>query len=210
MSDKPERERFKTPRARLSFPSLFEKRQNDLGGEPRYEAQLIFDEAAMKDPRFQKMKEGAARCASEKWGSKRPANMRSPFRDGSEKEFDGYGPGTSYITASSHSKPPALREDREEATKEDLYPGCYVVAFVSPYAYDKKGNRGVAFGLDSIMKVADGEPLSGGGMTVQSAKDAFADEDASEPQPRRQAGSMGLDETPPSQGMGIGDDEIPF
>lgn len=218
MTEKTEREQLKTPRARLSFPSLFEKRANDLGGEPRYEAQLIFDEAAQKDPRFQKMKEACARAATAAWPSKRPSGMRSPFRDGAEKEFAGYGPGTVYVTASTHRKCPTLREDRQEATPDDLYPGCYVVAIVSPYAYDKKGNKGVAFGLESIMKVADGEQLGGGGMTVQSARDAFADEEVEAPPstgtedaPHAQGGYSGP--TTPrsvSEGMGIADDEIPF
>jgi hypothetical protein len=43
----------------------------------------------------------------------------------------------------------------------EFYAGCYARATISPYAYDKAGNRGVAFGLRNIQKIADGEPFSG-------------------------------------------------
>jgi hypothetical protein len=43
----------------------------------------------------------------------------------------------------------------------DFYPGCYARATVRPFWYDTAGNKGVAFGLQNIQKLADGEPLGG-------------------------------------------------
>ena len=45
--------------------------------------------------------------------------------------------------------------------EKDFYPGCYARATVRAFAYDQAGNRGVAFGLQNIQKLADGEPLGG-------------------------------------------------
>jgi hypothetical protein len=44
---------------------------------------------------------------------------------------------------------------------DDFYSGCYARATVTAYAYDKSGNKGVAFGLQNLQKLADGEAFSG-------------------------------------------------
>ena len=42
-----------------------------------------------------------------------------------------------------------------------MYSGCYVYASVNFYAYNTSGNKGIAAGLNNVLKVADGEPLGG-------------------------------------------------
>lgn len=219
MPERSERVSLKTPRARLSFPSLFKMRQMDEDSTPRYECQLIFAAADANSARIQALKEACAKVAAEKWGQKRPANLRSPFRKCEEKpDLKGYEePGSIFVTTSTHRRPHCLLPGGGAAGEDDLYAGCYVVALVSPYAYENKGNRGVALGLDAIYKVADGEELSGGGVSIQSAKDAFADEvveDFAPASPASDAPRGGLkgDARPDllAGGMGIADDDIPF
>ncbi len=190
------RVRLKTPRCRLSFPHLFKPQANTQRptDPPKYNCVLLFDAEAQKDPRFQALKEAVARVAREKWGQKLPAKCRFPFRDGAEKEYDGYGAGVVFCSASSHRPPECLTPEKENAKESDLYPGCYVVALISPYAYDNGGNRGVALGLEAVMKVADGAVFGGG---ARSAREAFEDEEAPA------ATSHG-------PGAAVNDDDIPF
>jgi hypothetical protein len=44
---------------------------------------------------------------------------------------------------------------------EDISPGCIIRASVNFYAYDFKGKKGVACGLQNVMKVKDGEAIGG-------------------------------------------------
>jgi hypothetical protein len=44
---------------------------------------------------------------------------------------------------------------------DDFYSGCYARATITAYGYDKAGNKGVAFGLQNVQKLADGERFSG-------------------------------------------------
>ncbi len=44
----------------------------------------------------------------------------------------------------------------------EFYAGCYARATINAYAYDRNGNRGVAFGLRNIQKIKDGDSFGGG------------------------------------------------
>ena len=52
---------------------------------------------------------------------------------------------------------------------EEMYAGCYARATLTAYAFDTAGNRGVAFGLQNIQKIRDGEPFTG----REKAEDEF-------------------------------------
>lgn len=45
--------------------------------------------------------------------------------------------------------------------EEDVYSGMWAILSVTFYAYDVNGNRGVACGLNNVMKYKDGERLGG-------------------------------------------------
>lgn len=151
---------LRTPTARLSYPNLFRPRAVEEGKEKMYSCALIFDEDAQKTPEFAVLKAAAKQAAKDKWGDKIPSTLRSPFRDGADKDQDGYGSGKVFINISSKQKPGVVdgRKDPIEDENE-VYAGCYVKASVRAYAYDTKGNKGVSFGLQNIQKVKDGEPL---------------------------------------------------
>jgi hypothetical protein len=46
-------------------------------------------------------------------------------------------------------------------SEQDFYSGCYARATITAYGYDKAGNVGVAFGLQNVQKLRDGEAFSG-------------------------------------------------
>lgn len=89
-----------------------------------------------------------------------PNNFKKPIRDGAEKaDLQGFGEGKMFFTASSKMKPGLVGLDLCPILEEDeFYPGCYARITLTAYAYENVG-KGVAFGLQNIQKVADGERL---------------------------------------------------
>lgn len=154
-----------TPKFRASFPQVFNPKAVQEGQEPKYSISMLFDEEAQKSPEFKAMKELMMKAIKNKWGpdkKKWPKNLRNPFRDGTEKEFDGYGEGVVFVNASSKMKPGIVDQGRNAIiSEEEFYAGCYARATVNVFAYDTMGNKGVAFGLNNLQKLAEGEPFSG-------------------------------------------------
>lgn len=151
-----------TPKFRASFANVFRPgKAMEEGGEPKYGVMMLFEKGADLSP----LKKAAEQAVADKWGadkSKWPKNLRSPFRDQGEKDGEAYVAGAFFITATSKQKPGLVNAQNQPIIDEsEFYSGCYARATVRAFAYDKAGNRGVAFGLQNIQKLADGESLSG-------------------------------------------------
>lgn len=164
--------RVLTPEFRASFPKLFKAEAFQEGQDPKYSMVMLFPKKMNPEmqKRFDAMKAMASAAAKAKWGDKIPKNLRSPFRDGSEKDLPGYE-DCIFVSASSKIKPGLVNEEAEPIlSPEDFYPGCYAHAYVTCYAYDMAGNRGVAFGLSTVQKTRDGEAFA----PRNNAQDDFA------------------------------------
>lgn len=160
-----------TPAFTASFPNLFKASVNKLNDLPEFSLQALFP----KGTDLTEMKAAAQAACEKKWGTdktKWPANIRNPFRDQAEKAKlneegkkilpQGYEEGGVFMNFKTKNKPQVFDQKVKPIVDETLvYPGCKMKARVSAYAYDTKGNRGVAFGLIAVQKVGDGEPLSG-------------------------------------------------
>lgn len=163
-----------TPEARLSFPALFEP-QTTPQGKKKFSACLIFDKAADLGD----LKKAAMLAANEKWPGKaadmaKQGKIRLPFRDGNDyADKRGFGPETIFMNVGSDAeknappgvvdrfKDPATGKARVITDASEVYPGCYVRASLTAFAYDTNGNKGVSFGLNNIQKLRDGERLDG-------------------------------------------------
>lgn len=154
-----------SPEARFSFPNVFRPgKVMEAGKEPKYSIVLLF--AANSD--LSLLKAAAEEVAVEAFGAdkaKWPKNLRSPFRDQGEKAINGYVDGCKFITATSKQRPGLVDHSNLDIVEEHLfYAGCYGVASLRAFAYGggKTGvTPGVAFGLQNIQKLRDGESLSG-------------------------------------------------
>lgn len=172
----PEKKSFVTPVGMLSFPAIFEAKKPADNAEPRFSIVLIFDEQAQKTPEYLELRKAAAACAKAEWGDKRPNNLKSPFRDGEEKTFTGYGPGKTFITAWSKTKPGVVDGSLHEIhAPSDVWAGQLVRATVSPFAYSKNGNNGVSFGLNNIQVVKKDMPRLDGRNAAYKDFDAVDD-----------------------------------
>lgn len=110
-----------------------------------------------------------------KWGGKEPKNLELPLRDGDTDKDDEVYEDCFFINAKSSTRPGICDKNKNPIVdEEEIYSGVYAYVSVSFYPYDKNGNRGIACGLNNIMKFKDGERL--GGRT--SAETDFADIDA--------------------------------
>jgi len=146
-----------TPSFRVSFPSVFTPSAGFDGQEAKYSLVMLFE----KHTDLTEMKKAVEDCIKEKWGVKVPKDLRSPFRDGDEKELDGYK-GCVFVKASSKQRPGLVDKDLQPIISQDeFYPGCFARATLSVFAYEKSGNRGVSFGLQNIQKLDDGESFLG-------------------------------------------------
>jgi hypothetical protein len=166
-----------TPIFRGSFANLFEAKPGPDGNNPKFGITMLFDAAAQKSPQFAAMKALAVAAAKEKFGdTKLKADgkgwfhgLRNPFRDGAEKsDLEGYE-GCVFAAATTKQQPGVVDSKVQRIIDPNAaYSGAYYRATVTAYAYEQAGNKGVAFGLQNVQKVRDGERMAG---RVEAEKD---------------------------------------
>lgn len=174
-----------TGKVRLSYVHIFEPRPDDNGDE-KYSCSILIPKDDKETLRKIKAAVEAAieQGKTSKWGGKIPANLKKPLRDGdNERPDDPAYAGHYFLNATSKTKPgiakpigkgPDGKTKFQEITDStEVYSGCYARVSINFYPFDAKGNRGVAAGLNNIVKVQDGEFLGG----RASIQDEFADED---------------------------------
>lgn len=173
-----------TGKVRLSYTHIFEP-QAIGGGDEKYSTAILIPKTDKETLRKIKAAIDAAKeQGKSKWNGKIPANCKTPLRDGDEErpEDEAYK-GHYFLNASSKSKPDIAKPVGKDAggkTKfqaitdsTEVYSGCYAKVSINFYPFDTNGNRGIAAGLNSIVKVQDGEPLAG----RASVENDFADEE---------------------------------
>ncbi len=156
-----------------SYVHVLEPKENQ-SGVLKYSIAMVFD----KDENLDEMKAAAKNACINKWGAdekKWPKNLRSPFRNGNDKETpDELYTDKVFVNANSSvdRKPGIVDQNLKPVMDADLiYPGARYRAQVNMFAYDNAGNRGVGCGLNHLMFVKHGDRIGGG----QSAESAFAD-----------------------------------
>ena len=107
------------------------------------------------------------------WGGKFMASFKTPLRDGdTDRDTEKYPEykGHHFINVNTLKKPEVKDSQMNDIiNKSDLYSGCYGRVSMVPSAYHVDGNKGIKFYLNSVQKMADGEPLG----RVSNAADDF-------------------------------------
>ena len=167
---------------RFSYAHVFEPRSTN-GGDPKYSVSILIPKS---NTGAVKLIEDAVNAAKQlgktsKWGGKIPGNCKTPLRDGdTEREDDENYAGHYFLSANgSEKRRPAVKvadggELFDAMDSEEFYSGCYGAAVINFYPYDANGNRGVAAGLNVVVKTRDGEKL-GGGVNVEEALSGLYD-----------------------------------
>ncbi len=152
-----------TGKARLSYVHLFQPREGQDGGEPKYSVCVLIpktDKATLD--KVKAAIEAAKQAGAAKFGGKIPAGLKNPLRDGDTERDGPEYKGHYFINASSKQKPGVVDAQLNAVLdQQEVYSGCFGRVSLNFYAYNTNGNKGVGAGLQNVQKLADGEPLSG-------------------------------------------------
>lgn len=164
-----------TGKVRLSYANLFEAKSVN-NSDPKFSVSLIIpkkDKATIAKIEAA-IKEAIEEGKSKKFGGVIPKKLKTPLRDGDEERDDEAYANSFFINANSNQRPIIVDEDKNEIIdKEEVYSGCYAKAIITFYPYDFNGTKGIGCGIQAVMKVADGDRLGGGGVSL----DDFDDDD---------------------------------
>lgn len=137
---------------------------DDANAKKKYSVSLILPKSDTKSINIVKAAiQNALQAGIGKLGGKIPAVWKNPLRDGdTERPDDEAYKGCYFINATSQQKPGIVNAQRQPITDPDeFYSGCYGYASVNFFAFNANGNKGVACGLNNLMKTKDGESLGG-------------------------------------------------
>ncbi len=156
---KKEIDKIVTPVFRVSFPQVFEAKAAPGSNSEKFSVVMLFP---VKED-LSKLKALLKRSIARKYPDGNiPTDFVTPLKDGNTREYDGYK-DTIYITASSQYQPGVLDEQKNTILNpKDFYAGCYAIATVNAFCWSYMGKTGVSVGLQNLMKMNDGEPLTGG------------------------------------------------
>lgn len=174
-----------TGKGRLSYAYVWEAHIPDEGegDEARYSTSFLFPKTDTETIEKIKaaIKEAVAQGIKKCWDGKKPANLKLPIRDGDNEvgeKGEAYA-GNFFFNASSKRAPDIVDQRRNTIINQDeLYSGCYARLSVNFYPFSKKGNKGIAVGLNNIQKWSDGEPLGAVQSKAVDDFDLLEEEDA--------------------------------
>jgi hypothetical protein len=161
------------PIARLAFTeSLFKPKESE-SGKLQYGCTLLYP----KDVDLSALRKLVLDVAKMHWGDKAEEKikngvLKTPFLDGDSaqgcskktgKRHDGFeGHWFIRVTTGAEFPPKIVNQLLDDATKEQVYSGCYGIPVVTAYSWDSKTGSGISIGLTAIQKVKEGEKLNGG------------------------------------------------
>lgn len=151
---------------RLSYTHLFTKYSPDGNTDnSKYMTNVLIPKTEKKTVKaLQDAIEAAKKSGIvSKWGGKEPKKLDLPLRDGdTDKEDDDVYAGHYFVNAKATSRPGVIGRDKSPIVdEEEMYSGVWAVVSVTFFPYDVSGNRGVAVGLNNVMKFKDDEHLGG-------------------------------------------------
>ncbi len=182
-----------SPRFRVSYNKVWRPHKNK-DGSLVYGITMIYE----PDADLSEMEQLVTETREDKWGRKEPSNYVSPFKDGTKyhKKNGKKNPeyiGNIIVNASSYNQPVGVgkvdlskpkghpKRVIEITDHAEFYSGCYAKAALTTYAWENSGRRGVSFGLQNIIKLANGEPLVKGATVADDfgeiEDDEFEDEE---------------------------------
>lgn len=166
-----------TGKVRFSYLHVWEPVAINGEGDPKFSVSLIIpknDKATLKAIK-EAVENAKENGKTSKFAGRIPANLKLPLRDGDEERLDDENyKGAYFLNASAKTKPGLVDKDRKPILDQDeLYSGCYGVASITFYPFNTSGNKGIACGLNHLMKLTDGEALGG----RSTAENDFAEVD---------------------------------
>ena len=168
-----------TGEVRFSYVNVFEPKSIN-GSDEKYSVSLLIDKRDTKTiEAIERAIEAAKQPGVAKFGGKIPPVIKLPLRDGdTERPDDENYAGKMFVNANCKTKPGLIEKNGMEIIDTtEFYSGCYGKASVTFYAFNSNGNKGIACGLNNIMKTRDGEPLGGRSRAVDDFANDIEEDD---------------------------------
>ena len=164
-----------TPEFRVSYPNVFEPKENTLSKKLEYSVVALFKPGE----KLEDLRKAVTAACKKKWGEdpKRwPKKLMSPFRDQGEREKetddgmvmpDGYVTGATFCNLRSTRQPGIIDQKKKPITDPTkFYAGCWARAdvFVNAWEYREKNvliKAGVSLMLNNLQLVRDDDAFSG-------------------------------------------------
>jgi hypothetical protein len=167
-----------TDEVRFSYLNAFVPRKAPGSDKEKYSVCILCPKTnkALKKRLDNAVQAAIVQGKESKWGGKLPPNLKMPIRDGDlERPDDPNYAGMWFVNCSSDQKPGIVDSDGRTPiiNATDIYSGCYGKASLNFFPFMASGNKGVACGLNNLMKTKDGEALAG----RASAESDFGGED---------------------------------
>ena len=154
----------------LAYVHLLQPFRGAEGNQsPKYSCVIIIPKTDTEQIRAIKLAIKAAHQIgqADKWHGKGPAltsdpnGCKHPLRDGDiQRPDDEAFKGCMFMTANASTKPGVVdefgRDLTEPGREEEVYSGMKAHVSITFFAYEASGNRGIACGLNNVMKTADG------------------------------------------------------
>lgn len=168
-----------TGEVRFSYVNVFEPKSIN-GSDEKYSVSLLIDKRDTKTiEAIERAIEAAKQAGVAKFGGKISPVLKLPLRDGdAERPDDENYAGKMFVNANCKTKPGLIEKNGMEIIDTtEFYSGCYGKASVTFYAFNSNGNKGIACGLNNIMKTRDGEPLGGRSRAVDDFANDIEEDD---------------------------------
>lgn len=176
---KGDRQKVLTGEVRLSYVHLLEPWTPEGGEAPKYSATLLIpktDTATLAD--IQDAITGAILEAKDKkWGGAAPVSPPVPIHDGdglrqSGEPFSDECKGHYVMTASTKLPPQVVdKQLKTVVTPGEVYSGVYARVTLRFFGYARNGKKGISCGLNNVMVLGHGEPLT----SFSNAESDFGD-----------------------------------
>lgn len=168
---------------RWSYANVWEAKSIN-NGEPKFSVSLIIPKSDEKTVRKIKAaieaayKEGAGKLRGNGKTVPPLSAIKTPLRDGDTERPDDEAYTNAYFLNANSATAPGIVDSTCQPIldRSEVYSGVYGKASISFYAFNSNGNKGIACGLNNLMKIRDGEPL-GGKASAKSDFETNDDED---------------------------------
>lgn len=168
---------------RFSYVQVWQPKSID-GGDEVYSVSIIIPKADKETlTNIKTSIENAKKAGASKLGEKKPINLKNPLRDGDMERPDDETYANSYFVNANCKTPPGVVDKFRNPIIDttEFYSGCYGHASITFYAFNSNGNKGIACGLNNLMKVKDGDMLGGRSRAEDDFKDLdYSDQDEDE------------------------------
>lgn len=165
------------PNVRLSFPHLWTPHAMEEGQEPKFSATFLFDNTE-HSVLLDKIDALIDRLALDEF--KKKVGFKRCLRDGNEKsELEGYGDGTTFLTAANKARPGVVDRRLNPIAEADgiIYAGCYVNATVRLWVQNNNWGKRVNAQLRAVQFVKDGASFGAGPVDATQEFSALEDSD---------------------------------